>query len=205
MTKDMNEIKEWYVRSEDGKVYGPASMDSLVVWATEGRVEPAGFVSKDRLSWTPAQLVPELKMDWLVEIEPGKIFGPYNRAYVSKLTEAAAVPKEAKLYRAHPYAIDEDPPPVEKIVEKVVEKRVEVPVEKIVEKVIEIEPPARKTIVDPEVLDPVAVEPPTRIPGKMFMNVERNRLAALEAAARRELSAAAAQRRGGFNLFGRKH
>ena len=220
------ENKEWYVRSEDGKVYGPANVESLVRWACEGRIEPAGFVSRDRISWTPAQTLPELQMDWLVEVEPGKVFGPYNRAYVSKLAAAGAVPKSSKLYRAHPYGIDQDPPPVEKVVEKIVEKRVEVPVEvekivekivekrvevpveveKIVERVIEVEPPARKAIVAPEVLDPVAVEPPARTPGNIFKSVDRNSLAALEAAARRELSAAAAQHRGGFGgLFGRKH
>ena len=105
--------------------------------------------------------------------------------------------------------------PVEKIVEKrvevpvdrIIEKRIEVPVEKIVEKIVEVEkvvevmPPPRKAVVAPEVIDPVGAEPPP-MPGGIFKNVDRNSLAALEAAARRELSAAKA--RGGFSLFGRR-
>ena len=229
----MSEVKEWYVRSEDGKVYGPADIGALVAWAKEGRVEPAGYVSKDRLTWTPAQLMEELEMHWLVEAEPGKVFGPYNRTYVCRLVELKAIPADVKFYRKHNLPIDKDPDPVvvekrievpvekivekivekpvekivEKVVEKIVEKRVEVPVEKIVEKIVEVEkvvevmPPSRKAVVAHEVIDPVGTEPPP-MPGGIFKNVDRNSLAALEAAARRELSAAKA--RGGFSMFGRR-
>ena len=214
--------KTWYVRTADGKVYGPASIDALALWAQDGRVEPASFVSQDRKSWRPAQTMPELGMSWLVELEPGKVFGPFNRAVVSRLSRAGELPAAAKVYRLHELPVDQDPPPVEKIVEKIVEKvvvkevpvekiverevRVEVPVEKIVErvveKIVEVPPPARTEIVVAEVVEPVAEMPP-RVPESPFRGVGRNRLAALEAAARNELRQA---RRGGlgFNLFGDK-
>ncbi|MBR3221887.1 MAG: DUF4339 domain-containing protein [Kiritimatiellae bacterium] len=225
--------KEWFVRTEDGRVYGPADVASLVAWAQDGRIEPSGFVSRDRLSWTPAQLMPELEMKWLVETEPGKVFGPFNRALVISLFARGAVPAAAKAYRLHELPVDRDPPPavkevrvevpVEKIVEKVVEKevrvevpvekivekivekevRVEVPVEKIVERVIEVAPPARTGIVVNDAPAPVGDEPPVRSPGSIFGNLDRSRLAALEAAAQREL---AKGRRLGLhaNFFGRK-
>ena len=226
--------KEWFVRTEDGRVYGPADVASLVVWAKDGRIEPSGFVSRDRLNWVPAQLMPELEMKWLVETEPGKVFGPFNRALVVSLFSRGAVPADAKAYRLHELPVDCDPPPVvkevpvekivekkvrvevpvEKIVEKevrvevpvekVVEKIVEVPVEKIVERVIEVVPPARTGIVVSDVADPVANVPPPRSPGSIFGNMDRNRLAALEAAAQREL--AKGRRFGlGAGIFGRKH
>ena len=134
----MVDERKWYVRTEDGKVYGPADVTSLSLWAQDGRIEPAAFVSQDRKSWVPAQLMPELEMKWLVEVEPGKVFGPFNRAVVIRLSREGELPPEAKIYRLHEFAITEDPPPVEKIVEKIVEKRVEVPVEKIVEKRVEV-------------------------------------------------------------------
>ena len=126
--------KSWYVRTEDGKVYGPADIGALVEWAKDGRIEPASFVSQDRRSWTPVQLMPELEMKWLVEVEPGKVFGPFNRAVVIDLFRKGSAGESAKAYRLHELDIAEDPPPVEKIVEKEVikEVRVEVPVEKIV-------------------------------------------------------------------------
>ena len=241
----MADTKEWFVRTEDGKVYGPAGIENLVAWARDGRIGPSSFVSKDRIAWTPAQMMACLEMHWLVEMEPGKVFGPFNREAVSELCRGGSIPATAKLYRLHALPIDQDPPPVEKIVEKevikevrvevpvekIVEKevikevrvevpvekiverevikevRVEVPVEKIVEveKVVETEPPARTELVVPEVVEPSGERPPVNPPGSLFGNVGRDRLAALEAAARREL--ASAKGRGfGFSgkLFGRK-
>ena len=223
----MNDENTWYVRMEDGKVYGPADLAALVEWSKDGRIEPTSFVSRDRKSWQPAQTKPELEMKWLIESEPGKVFGPFNRAVVSGLFKNGTVGKTAKAYRLHEFAIDEDPPPVEKIVEKevVVEKevikevrvevpvekivekevikevRVEVPVEKIVEKIVEVPPPARTELVVAEVLEPVASKPPPMRPGSIFGDLGRGGLAALEAAAQREL--ATANRKGhAFGLFG---
>ena len=136
----MDETREWFVRAESGEVYGPATLASLVAWAREGRIGPTGFASRDRISWTPLQLLPELEMKWLVETEPGKVFGPFNREVVIRLFRDGSVAKGAKAYRLHELPVDEDPPSqvVEKVVEKIVEKRVEVPVEKIVEKRVEV-------------------------------------------------------------------
>ena len=171
----MVDERKWYVRTEDGKVYGPADVTSLSLWAQDGRIEPAAFVSQDRKSWVPAQLMSELEMKWLVEVEPGKVFGPFNRAVVIRLSREGELPHEAKIYRLHEFAITEDPPPVEKIVEKIVEKRVEVPDVKIVEKIVEkrVEVPVEKIvekIVEKRVEVPVEkivekiveVEPPPR-------------------------------------------
>ena len=166
---DNDSSREWFVRTADGRVYGPADLAALVSWAKDGRIEPTGFVSRDRLSWTPAQLMPELEMKWLVETEPGKVFGPFNRALVISLFARKAVPPEAKAYRLHELPVECDPPPVEveKIVEKVVEKevRVEVPVEKIVEKVVEV--PVEKIVekvVEKEVRVEVPVEKIVEVP-----------------------------------------
>ena len=178
----MNGKKEWYVRMSDGNVYGPADVASLVSWAEDGRIDPSSSLSKDRIRWTPAQLMGELEMKWLVELEPGKPLGPYNRKYLVASIADGSLPAETKAYRLHEFPIDEDPPPT--IVEKEVIK--EVPVEKIVEKIVE----------------PAGNEPPRRSVGKgMFGDVSRSGLEALEQAARRELAAAGKSR---FGFFGRK-
>ena len=169
----MNSKKEWYVRMSDGNVYGPADVASLVSWAEDGRIDPSSSLSKDRIKWTPAQLMGELEMKWLVELEPGKPLGPYNRKFLVASLADGSLPADAKAYRLHEFPIEQDPPPtvvekevirevpVEKIVE--VEKRVEVPVEKIVEKIVEVpvekrvEVPVEK-IVEKEVIKEVPVE-----------------------------------------------
>ena len=149
-------MKEWYVRMSNGNVYGPADVASLVSWAEDGRIDPSSSLSKDRIKWTPAQLMDELEMKWLVEIEPGKPLGPYNRKFLVASHAEGSLPAMAKLYRLHEFPIDQDPPPtvvekevvkevpVEKVVE--VEKRVEVPVEKIVEKEVIKEVPVEKIV-----------------------------------------------------------
>ena len=214
----------------DGNVYGPADVASLVSWAEDGRIDPSSSLSKDRIKWTPAQLMGELEMKWLVELEPGKPLGPYNRKFLVASHADGSLPADAKAYRLHEFPIDQDPPPtvvekivevpVEKIVEKIVEveKRVEVPVErivekevikevpveveKIVEKIVEVEKPPRTTVIVPEILEPAGNEPPRRTGGKgMFGDVSRSGLEALEQAARRELAAAGKSR---FGFFGRK-
>ena len=214
----------------DGNVYGPADVAALVSWAEDGRVDPSSSLSKDRIKWTPAQLMPELEMKWLVEIEPGKPLGPYNRKFLIASCADGSLPATAKVYRLHEFPVDQDPPPVvvekivekrvevpvekivekivevpvEKIVEKIVEveKRVEVPVEKIVEKIVEVEKPPRTTVVVPEVVEPSGNEPPRRAGGAgLFGDVSRSGLAALEQAARRELAAAGKNR---FGFFGRR-
>ena len=225
--------KIWYVRSEEGAVYGPASSASLLDWVKDGRVTPSGYVSKDRINWVPPQTLPELEMKWLIETELGKYFGPFHRELVKQLVADGSVPSGARIYCAWEIPVDKDPDPVvvekivekpvevikevrvevpvEKIVEKiievpvekVVEKIVEVPVEKIVERIVEVEAPPRKELVVPEVIEASGNEPPPVMPGKIFKGMDRSSLAALEAAARSEL--AKGHRFGiGGGLFGRK-
>ncbi len=162
-------MKEWYVRTGDGNVYGPADKASLVSWAEDGRIDPSSSLSKDRIEWVPAQLMDELGMKWFVELEPGKPLGPYNRKFLIASHADGSLPDRVKTYRLHEFPVDQDPPqtvvekevikevPVEKVVEKIVEveKRVEVPVEKIVEKIVEV--PVEK-IVEKEVIKEVPVE-----------------------------------------------
>ena len=252
----MNERESWYVKGSDGQVYGPADMASLVVWASEGRIEPNGFVSRDRRSWILAPRLPELEMHWVVETEPGKYYGPFNRQVVNRLAANGSIPQGAFVYRRHLLPVDRDPDPVrvevpvevEKVVERVVEKRVEVPVEKIVERVVEkevrvevpvpvekiverivvkrVEVPVEKVVekivevpverivervieveppraVVPEVVAPAA--PAAAVPNRgLFKNVDKSRLAALEAAARRELAAAKGGRFGLPGMFSRR-
>ena len=90
--------------------------------------------------------------------------------------------------------------PVEKIVEKVVEKEVivEVPVEKVVYRDISSAP--RTAVLEPEVVDVSTPMPPAKQQsfGGIFKGADRASMAALEAAARRELSAAKRNAFGGF-------
>ena len=93
--------ERWYVRIDDGSVYGPADSVTLRKWAREGRVEPTSHVSIDRAKWIPAPLIPELDMKWIVETELGKLFGPFHHDVVSRLINEKLVPPTARIFRLY--------------------------------------------------------------------------------------------------------
>ena len=147
----------WFVKKQDGAVYGPADFASLIRWAQEGRIDPDSLISSDKINWATASLTPELEMNWMVETAPGNVFGPFNRQLVIRLFNEGKINSNTPCYKKYEYPIDEDSPVCEKIIEK--EVRVEVPVEKIVEKVVEV--PVEKVvekIVEKEVRVEVPVE-----------------------------------------------
>ena len=92
---------EWYVKTESGNVYGPATINALVEWAKTGRIEPSDSVSSDRVHWIPAPYKQELEMKWIVEIELGKLYGPFNHAVISRLINEKTVPPNARIYRLY--------------------------------------------------------------------------------------------------------
>ena len=97
----MAERAEWYVKTDDGNVYGPAGLGKLMQWAKDGRIEPTSFLSVDRERWSPAPLMPELDMKWIVETELGKLFGPFHHDIVSRLINEKRVPPTARIFRLY--------------------------------------------------------------------------------------------------------
>ncbi len=58
----------WYLRKhENGEVFGPTPFEQIREWALAAQVNPQDMVSNDGEVWTKAPMIPELKMDWLVE------------------------------------------------------------------------------------------------------------------------------------------
>lgn len=166
------EDKNWYVRSADGGVYGPASRASLVAWAKEGRISPSSCVSHDAKNWIPAETLADLEMDWVVEVAPGRLFGPYNRDALVGLKKRGAIPENAVFYRKHTKSIEKSE------IKEVLEPEI-----------VDSEP--MKSPADYRGLSPVEGSRGLS-PGGIFKGVDRDRLMALEAAARRELAAAKA-------------
>ena len=155
-----------------------------------------------------------------VEVPVEKIVEKRVEVPVEKIVEKVVV-KEVPVEKIVEKRVEV---PVEKIVEKVVEKRVEVPVERIVEKIVEkevrVEVPVEKivekviyrdissvprsVVLEPEVVDVSESRPPAKHQafGGIFKGADRASMAALEAAARRELSAAKRNALGG--IFSRR-
>jgi histone deacetylase complex regulatory component SIN3 len=70
-------VKEWYLRKhEDGSIFGPLTFDQLTRWASAAQIAPHDALSSDQKTWIKAPMVPQLGMDWLVELTSERYYGP---------------------------------------------------------------------------------------------------------------------------------
>ena len=94
------EAKEqtWKVKAEDGSVFGPASMATLLAWARDGRLAASHVISSDGKTWTPVASHPELAMNWIAEISPGKFYGPIHRDALDELVRNGTIDADAPQY-----------------------------------------------------------------------------------------------------------
>lgn len=69
---------QWYLlKVGENEIFGPAPISQLRNWAAEAKISPMDRVSSDnRKTWQRAPMVPELQMDWLVEMPDGFLYGP---------------------------------------------------------------------------------------------------------------------------------
>jgi len=69
--------QSWYLRKhEDGSIFGPVRFDQLARWASTAQIAPHDALSTDQRTWTKAPMLPQLGMDWLVEVTSEHCYGP---------------------------------------------------------------------------------------------------------------------------------
>ena len=68
----------WYIKMPEGPIHGPIDKSLLEILSGNGRIGPQCQLSQDKENWQPASDLPELKMIWIVELEDGSTFGPFN-------------------------------------------------------------------------------------------------------------------------------
>jgi len=69
--------QKWFLRKhEDGRTFGPVQFDQITRWAAAGQVAPHDTLSSDGQSWIKAPMLPQLGMDWLVELTSEHYYGP---------------------------------------------------------------------------------------------------------------------------------
>ncbi len=67
----------WFLRKhDDGSIFGPLRLDQLVHWASSAQIAPHDYVSADEENWMKAPMLPELAMDWIVEVTSERLYGP---------------------------------------------------------------------------------------------------------------------------------
>ena len=73
----MDDTQKWFLlKNDDGALFGPIAFEQLREWAMDAQISPLDKVSKDERNWVKAPMVPELGMDYLVEVSPDQFYGP---------------------------------------------------------------------------------------------------------------------------------
>ncbi len=64
------------MKSDDGTVFGPLAFEQLRQWSVDACISPLDKVSTDSKTWVKAPMIPELQMDYLLELSPDSYYGP---------------------------------------------------------------------------------------------------------------------------------
>lgn len=82
----------WYLRkTSDGSIFGPISFKQLHQWAADAQISPLDRVSNDRKAWLKAPMVPELAMDYLIEVGEEQYYGPTTVGAVAEFLAAGEI------------------------------------------------------------------------------------------------------------------
>ena len=106
-TNGVSDQKEWYLKDEQGRRFGPVAWETVVQWAADGRVSPLYSLSQDGQLWSRATNFPLLGMTWLAELSPGKFYGPLPLPAIKGLIAEGSIPANVRLYQLQ---VDEDVP-----------------------------------------------------------------------------------------------
>src|ERR1700760_3892901 len=88
----MEAAPTWYLmKNEDGTIFGPITFDQLRQWAVDAQVSPLDKVSNDEKTWVKAPMIPELGMDYLVEVSPDQFYGPTTLGAVREFLQVGEI------------------------------------------------------------------------------------------------------------------
>ena len=92
---DSAATRDWFLRKhEDGSVFGPLPFAQLARWASSAQVAPHDVVSSDQVTWMKAPMLPELGMDWLVEVTTERFYGPTTLGAIQEFVRLGEINSE---------------------------------------------------------------------------------------------------------------
>jgi hypothetical protein len=93
-----DENQTWYlIKNEDQSIFGPISFQQLKEWAVEAQISPLDKVSTDQHTWFKAPMVPELEMDYLIEVSPDQFYGPTTLGAVREFLGMGEINSETRI------------------------------------------------------------------------------------------------------------
>jgi len=86
---------KWYLKkASDGSLFGPVPFSQLIQWSVTAQISPLDRVSSDQKTWLKAPMVPELEMDYLIEVGPDQYYGPTSVGAVREFLEEGEITAE---------------------------------------------------------------------------------------------------------------
>lgn len=88
---------QWTIRTEKGQTFGPASLETMRQWASDGRVAPTSEASQNGTNWVPVTVL-DLDMDWIAEVSPATFYGPIHRNAIDELIRDGSLSASAACF-----------------------------------------------------------------------------------------------------------
>jgi hypothetical protein len=93
--------QSWFLRKyADGSVFGPLSFDQLALWAADAQIAPHDAISTDQQTWIKAPMLPQLEMDWLVEVTNEHYYGPTTLGALEEFIRLGEINEETFVINA---------------------------------------------------------------------------------------------------------
>jgi hypothetical protein len=85
--------KQWFLlKHKEKQIRGPVSFSKLKAWAVAAKIGPMDRVSCDnKVNWSRAPMIPELQMDWLVELDDNYLYGPTSIAALKEFISSGEI------------------------------------------------------------------------------------------------------------------
>ncbi len=94
----MDESQRWYLQKhDDGSLFGPIGFELLKQWAVEAQISPLDKLSTDEKNWVKAPMIPELEMDYLVEVSPDQYYGPTTIGAVREFLQMGEIHGDTRI------------------------------------------------------------------------------------------------------------
>ena len=90
----------YLLKAENSEVFGPVAFDQLTAWATAAQVSPLDKVSSDQETWFKAPMVPELGMNYLIELTSEQLYGPTTLGAIQEFINLGEVHADTNIINA---------------------------------------------------------------------------------------------------------
>ena len=90
----------YLLKAENSEVFGPVDFDQITTWATAAQISPLDKISSDQQSWFKAPMVPELGMDYLIELTSEQLYGPTTIGAIQEFISLGEVHADTNIINA---------------------------------------------------------------------------------------------------------